>query len=133
MVIAGVFVLSSSRRHTRCALVTGVQTCALPISVDLPPQLLDELAQVAIAHVGRDHHAPLAILAADLVGADRDLDRGNLAQRATGRPRPLRSTRAGQVAPLLRHRTRPAGKSTPHLEPTPRTAPDQGHPPADPP
>src|SRR3546814_9514064 len=23
---------SSSRRHTRCALVTGVQTCALPIS-----------------------------------------------------------------------------------------------------
>src|SRR3546814_7618227 len=25
-------VLSSGRRHTRCALVTGVQTCALPIS-----------------------------------------------------------------------------------------------------
>src|SRR3546814_2375639 len=25
------FVFSSSRRHTRCALVTGVQTCALPI------------------------------------------------------------------------------------------------------
>src|SRR3546814_4004118 len=24
-------VLSSRRRHTRCALVTGVQTCALPI------------------------------------------------------------------------------------------------------
>src|SRR3546814_14594911 len=24
--------LSSRRRHTRCALVTGVQTCALPIS-----------------------------------------------------------------------------------------------------
>src|SRR3546814_6761903 len=24
-------VFSSSRRHTRCALVTGVQTCALPI------------------------------------------------------------------------------------------------------
>src|SRR3546814_2973108 len=24
---------SSRRRHTRCALVTGVQTCALPISV----------------------------------------------------------------------------------------------------
>src|SRR3546814_6737862 len=28
------FVLSSRRRHTRCALVTGVQTCALPISLD---------------------------------------------------------------------------------------------------
>src|SRR3546814_11402897 len=26
--------VSSRRRHTRCALVTGVQTCALPISGD---------------------------------------------------------------------------------------------------
>src|SRR3546814_14364165 len=26
------FVFSSRRRHTSCALVTGVQTCALPIS-----------------------------------------------------------------------------------------------------
>src|SRR3546814_1629755 len=26
-----VFFFSSIRRHTRCALVTGVQTCALPI------------------------------------------------------------------------------------------------------
>src|SRR3546814_14279148 len=25
------FVFSSRRRHTRCALVTGVQTCALPL------------------------------------------------------------------------------------------------------
>src|SRR3546814_5502110 len=29
------FFFSSRRRHTRCALVTGVQTCALPISVEL--------------------------------------------------------------------------------------------------
>src|SRR3546814_2094000 len=28
------FFVSSRRRHTRCALVTGVQTCALPICVD---------------------------------------------------------------------------------------------------
>src|SRR3546814_21136084 len=27
----GFFFFSSRRRHTRCALVTGVQTCALPI------------------------------------------------------------------------------------------------------
>src|SRR3546814_10046373 len=27
-----VFLFASRRRHTRCALVTGVQTCALPIS-----------------------------------------------------------------------------------------------------
>src|SRR3546814_2598422 len=30
--VALVFFFSSRRRHTRCALVTGVQTCALPIS-----------------------------------------------------------------------------------------------------
>src|SRR3546814_9148629 len=30
------FFFSSRRRHTRCALVTGVQTCALPISVSMP-------------------------------------------------------------------------------------------------
>src|SRR3546814_13930173 len=34
-----IFFFSSRRRHTRCALVTGVQTCALPI---LP---CDELPQ----------------------------------------------------------------------------------------
>src|SRR3546814_8204117 len=30
------FFFSSRRRHTRCALVTGVQTCALPISLRKP-------------------------------------------------------------------------------------------------
>src|SRR3546814_10347235 len=30
------FFFSSRRRHTRCALVTGVQTCALPISAERP-------------------------------------------------------------------------------------------------
>src|SRR3546814_5974230 len=34
------FFFSSRRRHTRCALVTGVQTCALPISIK-PPHLFD--------------------------------------------------------------------------------------------
>src|SRR3546814_1314327 len=41
-----VFFFSSRRRHTRCALVTGVQTCALPIS------RRDQF-------VGRDRAAPL--------------------------------------------------------------------------
>src|SRR3546814_11908098 len=31
LISAFVFFFSSRRRHTRCALVTGVQTCALPI------------------------------------------------------------------------------------------------------
>src|SRR3546814_8036589 len=32
-VVLGLFFFSSGSRHTRCALVTGVQTCALPISM----------------------------------------------------------------------------------------------------
>src|SRR3546814_11367266 len=32
------FFCSSRRRHTRCALVTGVQTCALPICLDYPTE-----------------------------------------------------------------------------------------------
>src|SRR3546814_3092181 len=31
VVVSLYFFFSSRRRHTRCALVTGVQTCALPI------------------------------------------------------------------------------------------------------
>src|SRR3546814_14657649 len=34
-----VFFFSSRRRHTRCALVTGVQTCALPICSEKVPLL----------------------------------------------------------------------------------------------
>src|SRR3546814_2209594 len=35
MRVGDIVFFSSRRRHTRCALVTGVQTCALPISVDV--------------------------------------------------------------------------------------------------
>src|SRR3546814_18568683 len=35
------FFFSSRRRHTRCALVTGVQTCALPLAV-----LIHAIAQI---------------------------------------------------------------------------------------
>src|SRR3546814_5405283 len=34
-----VFFFSSRRRHTRCAFVTGVQTCALPISWLMKPMV----------------------------------------------------------------------------------------------
>src|SRR3546814_13483070 len=37
------FFFSSRRRHTRCALVTGVQTCALPIFVDIVPNHSSDL------------------------------------------------------------------------------------------
>src|SRR3546814_7920650 len=39
------FFFVSRRRHTRCALVTGVQTCALPICVDV-----ERMAQPRLAH-----------------------------------------------------------------------------------
>src|SRR3546814_4149351 len=47
-VIAVVFFFSSRRRHTRCALVTGVQTCALPIS-----SVKDEIAQLRVEEAAR--------------------------------------------------------------------------------
>src|SRR3546814_20935005 len=34
------FFFSSRRRHTRCALVTGVQTCALPLPRMEPPRVV---------------------------------------------------------------------------------------------
>src|SRR3546814_8451204 len=40
------FFFSSRRRHTRCALVTGVQTCALPIS---SPGVIQEVEGVSRA------------------------------------------------------------------------------------
>src|SRR3546814_8343689 len=46
------FFFSSRRRHTRCALVTGVQTCALPISDGLTvrvPRRLEWLINDACA------------------------------------------------------------------------------------
>src|SRR3546814_1522049 len=39
------FFFSSRRRHTRCALVTGVQTCALPIFDDASGLGLDDTLQ----------------------------------------------------------------------------------------
>src|SRR3546814_6585652 len=48
------FVFASRRRHTRCALVTGVQTCALPISPTDLAALRDAQAamQAAVAAGG---------------------------------------------------------------------------------
>src|SRR3546814_1735211 len=45
------FFFSSRRRHTRCALVTGVQTCALPISrANRPaPQTNSDLLKLDVA------------------------------------------------------------------------------------
>src|SRR3546814_10489753 len=41
------FFFSSRRRHTRCALVTGVQTCALPISATYRCRVLERGIELA--------------------------------------------------------------------------------------
>src|SRR3546814_11210639 len=46
------FFFSSRRRHTRCALVTGVQTCALPISRLPAPRLPPAPRRIRAIHVG---------------------------------------------------------------------------------
>src|SRR3546814_2642184 len=53
--IVYVFFFSSRRRHTRCALVTGVQTCALPIFKELARRH-DVIVTVGGASVGDHDH-----------------------------------------------------------------------------
>src|SRR3546814_10039744 len=54
-----VFFFSSRRRHTRCALVTGVQTCALPILTGFVPAI--GFIPIAIATgTGAEVQKPLA-------------------------------------------------------------------------
>src|SRR3546814_10305438 len=38
---------ASRRRHTRCALVTGVQTCALPIAMSVDHATVKKIASLA--------------------------------------------------------------------------------------
>src|SRR3546814_6568253 len=46
------FFFSSRRRHTRCALVTGVQTCALPIFRNFPYLLPNRLPGLVLYEPG---------------------------------------------------------------------------------
>src|SRR3546814_11537436 len=74
------FFFSSRRRHTRCALVTGVQTCALPISlwvdrlssgrapmgVELSEADGERIIRLVAAHVGAEVHRGQPLLSAAL-------------------------------------------------------------------
>src|SRR3546814_2590756 len=64
------FFFSSRRRHTRCALVTGVQTCALPISLDAARQRHEPTRPVGLRKFAL---APAGV-AADAIGQDPDLE-----------------------------------------------------------
>src|SRR3546814_6971293 len=72
-----VFFFSSRRRHTRCALVTGVQTCALPIlHVEVPGRdRSDEIGQLAKALEGFK-----SLFAADKERAEAEQERNRQTQ-----------------------------------------------------
>src|SRR3546814_2674452 len=59
------FFFSSRRRHTRCALVTGVQTCALPICAQLKAYEDWTRAQI-LPRARSDHRLPPALYADNL-------------------------------------------------------------------
>src|SRR3546814_4981633 len=90
-----VFFFSSRRRHTRCALVTGVQTCALPIC--RPRQ-----ADPADPH-RHEHRAPAHVAPAGVAGVG-----GLPARGQTLVPAPARGGRA--PAAVARSEERRVGK-----------------------
>src|SRR3546814_5455595 len=65
------FFFSSRRRHTRCALVTGVQTCALPISLG-PVMAYEALKYYSSRELNFRFVSNMD--STDLVEAIRDLD-----------------------------------------------------------
>src|SRR3546814_5344409 len=76
------FFFSSRRRHTRCALVTGVQTCALPICRIEEVLDLGRIVAVDRARVGAvagDHQVDVAATGMQVAGAEDDggAPRGN--------------------------------------------------------
>src|SRR3546814_3544829 len=58
IIVSAFFFLSSRRRHTRCALVTGVQTCALPICFAHCEQIGDHRLHTQPHHRQQDKGGP---------------------------------------------------------------------------
>src|SRR3546814_8575229 len=83
MFVLQIFFFSSRRRHTRCALVTGVQTCAFPIAYAyFVPDVAYHLGkwqrgyERAITELGADHHGSLARVKAGLQALDDGIPAG---------------------------------------------------------
>src|SRR3546814_17688459 len=109
-----VFFFSSRRRHTRCALVTGVQTCALPIS---SPSCQRRLASMSLSiemqcwkqvdPIGIAPSNPIALptpipCLARLLASHRLLDRLiRLAEHETRQAVPLAEIGSGHRAMLV--------------------------------
>src|SRR3546814_3607665 len=88
------FFFSSRRRHTRCALVTGVQTCALPICKTVGTGVAHELGSgIPLVTRGRPRAGPGRRGGA---GANRTRLNRELSSRAASpvKPRPPRRAAA---------------------------------------
>src|SRR3546814_941453 len=101
------FFFASRRRHTRCALVTGVQTCALPISVGSGrgELRLDEFGE----RIGIDRRRPFGT---DVLAARRARGHQNEStERRRDHRRALRRSTVppahGPTPPLTTHRSTP--------------------------
>src|SRR3546814_7800859 len=74
------FFFSSRRRHTRCALVTGVQTCALPICAGIPIIIANaRLSERSLTGYGPVRGlARMAVRCAQTVAAQSQMDADRL-------------------------------------------------------
>src|SRR3546814_7137276 len=85
-----IFFFSSRRRHTRCALVTGVQTCALPIAVcvvhnETSTAVTSRIAEVRKAIDAAKHPALFMVdTISGLASADYRHDEWRVAVTVTG-------------------------------------------------
>src|SRR3546814_2480072 len=108
-----IFFFSSRRRHTSCALVTGVQTCALPIYVGAA-RLETAVATVAVADTAAgetkdgmacrgdplaEHRHAAVRAAADLVAARNHQQPGRSGRFIKGRGERRALASEGQMMP----------------------------------
>src|SRR3546814_1074414 len=68
------FFFSSRRRHTRCALVTGVQTCALPI-YQFDQVMSAVRSSPELVALGRDGKGEDRFTSRDMIAAEQRLER----------------------------------------------------------
>src|SRR3546814_8935622 len=78
------FFFSSRRRHTRCALVTGVQTCALPISSE-ERQVVEHTFGARLEEYLQEHPKEAKAIAGKIVDAARAREAARKARDLTRR------------------------------------------------
>src|SRR3546814_13206691 len=97
LTIAYSFFFSSRRRHTRCALVTGVQTCALPIYALVAPPPAERRLRRADHRLHARSVRALAAAAALAAAVGGGAGRGRVAAAVAAVPR-APGVRAGTLA-----------------------------------